>query len=161
MPKRKPQLLKLEARHTREWEFNRPEQWEFYGYKLEKAMDAEREGDKEKATQIYLELIESCPEYLPALNNLGLLFKAQGDLDAATATLEEAVEIGLACLPEEFEAGKDLLPWHWENNRPFLLAYENLATCYVQKSLDALEHLVELNPGYRGIADKIAKLRTL
>ncbi|MDT4896405.1 MAG: hypothetical protein QOH25_1482 [Acidobacteriota bacterium] len=98
---KKPQYLKLEEQHPHSWAFNRPPQWEFLGYKLERALDAERESDEEKAARIYLELIESCPEYIPALNNMGLVFKKRGDLDAAIATLEEAVEIGLACLPDE------------------------------------------------------------
>lgn len=158
MMKKELKYLKLE-KYPNGWAFNDPPQWEFLDYKLEKALDAERDEDFEKAQEIYLEIIDSCPEYLPALNNLGLLFKQDGDLDAAIATLDDAVTIGLACLPEEFEPGKDLIPWHYEDNRPFLLAYENLGVCYLEKALEAFEHILELNPGYRGIAKKVEELR--
>src|SRR5947209_19923933 len=145
----KPQHLKLERVRPNEWAFNRPLQWEFFGHKLERALDAERVGDCDGAARIYLELIEACPEYLPALNNLGLLYKQQGDLDKAIPLLEAAVVIGLACIPDEFEPGADLIPWHWEDNRDFLRAYENLGGCRIEQALDGFEHLLELNPGYR------------
>lgn len=107
-------------------------------------------------------MVESCPEYLKALNNLGLLFRDEDDdLDAAITTFEDAVMTGLTCLPEEFEQGKDLIPWYFDDNRPFLLAYENLGMCYLLQALEAFEHLLELNPGYRGIEDTVDQLRKL
>jgi tetratricopeptide (TPR) repeat protein len=161
LPREKPKYLKLERQDAHSWAFNRPSQWEFLDHKLERALAAERNGDKEEAIRIYLELVEACPEYISALNNLGLLFREQDDLDGAITTLEEAVEIGLACLPDEFEAGTDTIPWYWEDNRPFLLAYENLGSCYLEQALDAYEHLLELNPHSRGIAELVAKLREI
>ena len=106
-------------------------------------------------------MLEACPEYLPALNNLGLLLISQGDVVGAIATFAGAVDIGLACLPEEFTAGEDLISWHWEDNRPFLLAYENLGRCYLEQARDTFNHLLELNPGYRGVADLLARLNEL
>ena len=155
---KKPHRLTLEKQGTNSWSFAPPPQWEFLGHKLERAKDAEHTGNKEEATRIYLELIKACPEYLPALNNLGLLLRTQGDIDGAITTLEKAVKIGLACLPEEFEVGIDLIPWHWEDNRPFLLAYENLASCYLLLSHNAFTNLLELSPGHRGIAGLVARL---
>lgn len=157
----KPQNLRLEKLEPRSWAFNRPPGWELFDYKLERAIAAERRGEDEAAKRIYLELLEACPEYLPALNNLGLLLKSQGDLEGGVVAFAEAVEIGLACLPEEFVAGEDLIPWHWEDNRPFLLAYENLGRCYLEQARDTFDHLLELNPGYRGITDLLARLNEL
>lgn len=157
----KPQHLKLERVRPNEWAFNRPPQWEFLGYKLERARDAEQAGDEDGAARIYLELLESCPEYLPALNNLGLLYQRQGKLDKAIPMLETAVVLGLACIPEEFEPGKDLIPWHWEDNRAFLLAYENLGTCHIGQALDVFEHLLEINPDYHGVGGLVSQLRRI
>jgi tetratricopeptide (TPR) repeat protein len=108
-----------------------------------------------------LGLLESCLEYLPALNNLGLLYQRQGKLDKAIPMLETVVMLGLACIPDEFEQGTDLIPWHWDDNRAFLLAYENLGNCYVEQALGAFEHLLELNPDYRGIGDLVSQLRMI
>lgn len=157
----KPQHLKLERIHPNEWAFNCPPQWEFLGYKLERARNAEQAGDDEGAAVIYLELIESCPEYLPALNNLGLLYQRQGELDKAISILETAVAFGLACIPDEFEAGRDQIPWHWEDNRAFLLAYENLGNCRVEQAIDTFEQLRELSPDHRGISRLVSRLRKL
>jgi len=157
----KPQYLKLENVCPNEWAFNRPPQWEFFDYKLEKALEAERAGDEEGAIRIYLELLSACPEYLPALNNVGLLYQRQGKLDKAIPMLVMAVVLGLACVPDEFEPGKDMIPWHWEDNRAFLRAYENLGSCHLKQALDAFEHLLELNPGYRGVGDLVSQLRKI
>lgn len=157
----KPQHLKLERIHPNEWAFNCPPQWEFLGSKLERARNAEQAGDDEGAAVIYLELIESCPEYLPALNNLGLLYQRQGELDKAISILEIAVALGLACIPDEFEAGKDQIPWHWEDNRAFLLAHENLGKCHIEQSLDVFEHLLEINKGYHGVSNLVSQLRRI
>jgi tetratricopeptide (TPR) repeat protein len=159
MTTEKPQHLKLERQGPREWAFNRPPQWEFFDKKLEQAQDAEREGDEEGAARIYLEVIRSCPEYLPALCNLDLLYRREGFLDKAVAVLEAAVGLGLACLPDNFEAGTDLIPWHWEDNRAFLLAFEHLGSCRIGQAFDCFEHLMELSPGSRGVGNLVSQLR--
>ncbi|MGA9995531.1 MAG: hypothetical protein WBP93_08960 [Pyrinomonadaceae bacterium] len=157
----KPQYLKLARQRPNDWAFNRPPEWEFFDYKLDKAEAAEREGDREKAFQICLEIITSCPEYLPAINKLGLFFREQGDLDKAIHMFESAMGVGLACLPDDFETGTDLIPWYWEDNRAFLLACEYLGLCHLDKALDAYGYLLEINPDYRGIADLVAKLHKI
>lgn len=157
----KPQHLKLERVSPNEWAFNLPPQWEFFGYKLERARDAEQAGDEDGAARIYRELLESCPEYLPALNNLGLLYQRQGKLDEAIPTLEAAVVLGLACIPDEFEPGTDLIPWHWEENRAFLLAYENLGRCHIGQALEVFGRLLEINPHYRGVGELVSQLRMM
>jgi tetratricopeptide (TPR) repeat protein len=157
----KPQYLELEKQGAHDWAFNYPPEWEFFGYRLDKVEVADGAGDKDQAVQICLDLIESCPEYLPAVNKLGLLFKERGDLDGAIASFESAAGVGLACLPAGFEQGVDSIPWHFEDNRAFLLALEHLGVCYLEKALDAFEDLFELSPGYRGFGDLLMKLREI
>jgi len=159
----KPQLqyLRLEEQRPNDWAFNRPSEWEFFDRRLDRAEDAEREGDIDKAIQICREIVDSCPEYLPAVNKLGLLFKGLDDLDGAIEMFEGAVGVGVACLPDDFEIGKDLMPWHWEDNRAFLLACEHLAMTHVEKALNLFEYSLDINPGYHGIAELVSKLRAM
>lgn len=67
----KPQLqyLKLEEERPNDWAFNRPSEWEFLDRRLDRAEDAEREGDIDRAMQICREILDTCPEYLPASTN--------------------------------------------------------------------------------------------
>lgn len=161
MSTEKPRYLRLKQIDKGVWSFNHPSEWEFFDYKFERALDAERDGNIERAVEIYLEIIENCPDHLSANNNLGLLFSEQGDLDGAIAVFDITVGIGLACFPSEFDTDKDLIPWYYEDNRAFLLAYENLGKCYLEKALNTLENLHDINPGYRGIAGLINKLQKL
>ncbi len=159
----KPHLryLRLEEQGPNDWAFNRPSEWEFFDRRLDRVEDAEREGDIDKAIQICREIVDSCAEYLPALNKLGLLFKGQDDLDGAIEMFEGAVGVGMACLPDDFEIGKDLMPWYWEDNRAFLLACEHLAMTHIEKALNLFEYSLDINPGYHGIAELVSKLRAM
>ncbi len=161
MEKPRPQYLKIEEQNPHDWAFNRPPEWEFFDRRLDIAEDAEREGDINKAIQISREIIDSCPEYLPAVNKLGLLLKQQGDLDSAIEMFQGAVGVGVVCLPDDFEIGKDLMPWYWQDNRAFLLACEHLAMTHLEKALEVFEYSLEINPGYHGIADLVSKLRVM
>jgi len=144
----KPKYLKLEQQSPNDWAFNRPPEWEFFDRRLEKAEVFEREGNVEEAAKVCFEITKSCPEYLPAINKLGLMFRDQGDLDSAISFFERSVAIGLACLPDEFESGIDLITTYWQDNRAFLWARENLGLCCLEKALDSYESLSELNPNH-------------
>lgn len=164
----KPRLLVLEQWDLHSWAFNRPAQWEFLDYKLERGLIAEHEGDDDKAFEIYFELIDSCPKYLPALNNIGALLRLHDAPKVAIPFLRNAVTIGLACVPDPFEFGKDLIPWYWEDNRAFLQAYMNLGGCYLDLgdghldyALDTFRQVLTINPGYHGVADLVDKLQRL
>ncbi len=146
----KPQYLKLEQQFENEWAFNRPAEWEFFDRRLEKAEAFEREDSIEKAIEVCSEIIKSCPEYLPALNKLGLLFRNQGELDKAIPLFLTASKVGLDCIPEGFERGTDLIPWHYEENRSFLLACEYVGLCNLDEALESYEFLLDISPGYRG-----------
>jgi tetratricopeptide (TPR) repeat protein len=161
----KPKFLLLERWDQHSWAFNRPAPWEFLDCKLERALTAEYEGDDDKAFEIYFELIDSCPEYLPALNNLGALLRERGRPQFAIPFFRNAVAIGLACVPDDFEFGKDLIPWYWEDNRAFLTAYRNLGNSYIDlgndhihDALDTFRQVLTINPGYHGIDALVRRL---
>jgi tetratricopeptide (TPR) repeat protein len=155
----KPKYLKLEQQNPNDWAFNRPPEWEFFDRRLDKAEAFEREGNNEKAIEICFEIIKSCPEYLPAINKLGLMYLDQGDLDNAIFMFDSTVAIGLACLPDEFKPGTDLIPSYWVDNRAFLYAHDNLGLCCLKKALLAYESVSELNPNHD--YEAISKLREL
>lgn len=157
----KPSYLKLEQIDKGVWAFNHPAEWEFFDYKFDRALEAERAGNTEAASDIYLEIISGCPDHLPSHNNLSLLFSDSGDLDAAISCFEETVSIGQACFPPEFDPEKDLIPWYYEDNRAFLLAFENLGKCYLEKAINTLQDLHDINPGYRGISGLLDRLHNL
>ena len=167
-PPIKPKLLVLEQWDLHSWAFNCPAQWEFLDCKLERGLAAEYHGDDDKALETYLDLIDSCPEYLPALNNVGALLRIHDQPLVAMPFFNNAVAIGLACVPEGFEFGKDRIPWYWEDNRAFLRAYENLGGCYLDlgngymdKALDTFQQLLMLNPDDFGVSDLVRKLQFL
>ncbi len=155
----KPKYLRLEEQNLHDWAFNRPAEWEFLDRKLERVESIEREGDRERTIQGCIEIINSCSEYLPALNKLGLLYKQDGRLDAASDIFGSAVAIGLACLPKKFEIGTDLIPWHWADNRAFLLACEHLGLCHLESALEQFEYSLKINPDCHGINELVLKLR--
>ena len=93
------------------------------------------------------------------MNKLGLLYLQQGGLDAATSVFESAVGVEVACLPEKFQAGVDLIPWYWQDNRAFLLAIEYLAACHLESALNFFEYALKINPGYRSIDKLVEQLR--
>lgn len=153
-----PKYLKLEEHAPREWAFNHPREWEFFDAKMLRAGDAQRVDDFARAREIFVEIIELCPDYLPAYNDLGCQVHKEGDDDWAIAMWDDAVNLGLACIPEEFIWEQDIIPWHFEDNRPFLLALENLGQAYLQKALFRFKDYVKLSPGYRGISDLVAAI---
>jgi len=153
--------LRLEEQYPHDWAFNRPDQWEFFDRKLERAELLEQEGEPEKAIQACLEIIEACPEYLPAVNKLGILYRDQGGLETAINVFESAVGVGLACLPQNFQPDVDLIPWHWQDNRAFLLAIEHLAACHLESALNFYEYALKVNPGYRSIDKLVEQLHDI
>ena len=70
-----------------------------------------------------------------------------------------AVAIGVACLPDKFKVAIYLIPWHWVDNRAFLLACEHLAACHLESSLNVFEYALKINPGYHSIDELVLKLR--
>ena len=150
-----PKYLKLEQQAPNDWAFNCPSEWEFFDRRLNKVEALIRDGNNEKAIEVCVEIITSCPEYLPGLNKLGLLFRDQGELDKAIPMFLQAVKVGLACIPNEFERGTDLIPWHWEDNRAFLLACEYVGLCNLDEALESYEFLLDISPGYRGYYESV------
>ena len=146
----KPKYLRLEQQYPHEWAFNRPKEWEFFDRKLDRVEAIERGGNDDKALEECLDIIKSCPEYIPAINKAGLLLREQGHLDKAMPMFLKAVGVGMACFPKGFERGTDLIPWHWEDNQAFLLACEYVGLCHLDDALESYEFLLDVSPGYRG-----------
>lgn len=103
--------------------------------------------DPVSASLTFKELIQEYPAHLDAMHHLALI----SDPDTAYTLLEEAVQIGLDALPENFYFGKDQLPWLSLGNRPFLRAYHafglmELEHGNIEKATIIFENILSVNP---------------
>jgi tetratricopeptide (TPR) repeat protein len=68
-------------------------------------------------------LVRDYPEFIDGFHCLAMFYSDRSPGDTAAHDLwSHAVDIGLSCLPEEFQMGRDHLPWTVLENRPFLSA---------------------------------------
>ena len=113
------------------------------------------------AEEKYHRLIDEFPEFIDVRHHLALLLSETERKDEAFHLWQETVALGIGCLPEEFEMGRDMLPWVMLENRPFLRAYHGLGIEYlergkVKKALRMFADILAMNPndnqGVRALA---------
>jgi tetratricopeptide (TPR) repeat protein len=136
----------------REWTFEYPRlAWEIYE-SFHDAIDEWQMGDVDSAEDTYRELIADYPEFIDVYHHLALLLSETGRGKEAFQIWREVVDFGLACLPLEFEAGRDRLSWLMLENRPFLRAYHGLGLEYLERgevetALEIFDTILAMNPG--------------
>jgi tetratricopeptide (TPR) repeat protein len=134
-----------------EWMFEYPRlSWEILE-EFHEAIDAWRVGEFASAEEVYRQLIADYPEFIDACHHLALLLSDTGREAEAFQMWQETVAIGLDCLPEQFEIGRDLLPWYFLENRPFLRAYHGLGLEYLERgeideALEISNNMLAMNP---------------
>jgi tetratricopeptide (TPR) repeat protein len=125
------------------------------------ALEAWRIGDYTWAEEGFRDLIEVFPEFIDVHHHLALLLDETAREEEAFHLWHDVVALGLSCLPEGFQIGRDRLVWGILENRPFLRAYHALGLEYyergkIEKALEIFEHLLAMNPsdnqGVRGLA---------
>jgi len=135
-----------------EWQFEYPRlSWDVME-EFHKALEHWRVGDVTTAEDMYLDLIDEYPEFIDVHHHLALLLGETGRGEEAFRHWQKVVDLGLGCLPKEFEMGRDLLPWLILENRPFLRAYHGLGLKYLargktERALDMFENILAMNPG--------------
>ncbi len=134
------------------WQFEYPRLDDEAYDELHEAIDLWEMGKLAEAERRYRRLIEMYPEFIDAYHHLALAVSDQGREDEAFELWQEAVELGLGCLPGDFERGRHQLPWGILENRPFLRAYHALGLGYlgrgeVEKALGIFEGILTMNPG--------------
>lgn len=120
--------------------------------------DALRAEDLQKAHEVFSEIIEQSPDYLPAYAELGCLSNDLGDYDQAIIFWGVAVELGVACIPKEFLWEQDKIPWHFPDNRPFLSALENLGRAQLRQALGSFRYFAKLTSGHHQTSEIVAFL---
>ena len=136
----------------REWMFEYPRlEWETLEV-LHTAIDEWHMGDVGSAEDRYRQLVGDYPEFIDAHHHLALLLGETGRGEEAFQLWQDVVELGLDCLPGEFEMGRDSLSWLILENRPFLRAYHALGLEYlgrgeVEKALEMVNNILAMNPG--------------
>ena len=134
------------------WTFEYPRlEWEI----LESFHDAIGDwqmGNAVSAEETFRQLIDDYPEFIDVHHYLALLLSETGRDEEAFQIWQEVVALGLACLPVEFEMGRDTLPWLILENRPFLRAYHALGLEYlkrgkVEEALEIFDNMLAMNPG--------------
>ncbi len=118
---------------------------------LHKAIDLWQMGELTEAERKYRRLLEVYPEFIDAYHHLALALSDQGRAEEAFEVWQEAVELGLGCLPADFERGGHQLPWVLLENRPFLRAYHALGLEYlergwVEEALRVFDEILTMNP---------------
>jgi tetratricopeptide (TPR) repeat protein len=116
------------------------------------ALEYWRVGDVAVVEDMYQDLIDEYPEFIDVHHHLALLLSETERGEEAFQLWQEIVAMGLSCLPEEFEMGRDLLPWVIIENRPFLRAYHGLGLEYlargkVEKAFAMFSNILAMNPG--------------
>lgn len=59
---------------------------------MQEGLEAARKGQKERATELLRQAVATDPRYAPALNNLGVHLRLQGDLEGAEAAFRQALQ---------------------------------------------------------------------
>jgi tetratricopeptide (TPR) repeat protein len=144
----------LSVKHMgeREWTFEYPRiSWEIME-EFHEALEHWRVGDLAFAEEAYRELLDDYPEFIDVHHHLALVLDVTGRDEEALRIWQAVVAMGLECLPQEFEMGRDGLPWFVLENRPFLRAYHALGLEYlergeVERALEMFENMLAMNPG--------------
>lgn len=134
------------------WQFEYPRLGDEAYDGLHEAIDLWEVGELAEAERRLRRLIDEYPEFIDAYHHLALAVSGQGRVDEAFEIWQEAVELGLGCLPGEFDRGRHQLPWGILENRPFLRAYHALGLEYlergrVEEALAVFEEILTMNPG--------------
>ncbi len=143
------------------WSFDYPRlSWDTLE-EFHEAIEFWRAGYMAVAEAEYRRLTADFPEFIDAHHHLALLLSETERPDEAYRLWGHTVAMGLHCLPEDFEMGRDLLPWIILENRPFLRAYHALGLEYLDRgrvadALEVFENILAMNPadnqGVRALA---------
>lgn len=139
--------IRLERRGKWEWEFAWPGE-------MLKLMPSFNEGcaclasDPARARRVFHMIINKCPYFIQAHNQLALLEMNMGNRVRAKTGFQRSLEIGSSVVPDDF---KGRLTWTWPENRPFLRSIYGLSLVLLQEgnyreAKKLLEQLLKHDP---------------
>mgnify|MGYP001041662975 CR=1 FL=1 len=158
-PPEKTLLLHPVGEH--EWVFKFPRLTLEITEEFHEAIELWEEDDLGRAEQRYRQLLRDYPEFIDVYHHLAMLLDETGRYREAYNMWQQAVDLGLSAFPKSFSIGRDLLPWYFLDNRPFLRAYHGLGYDFLERgeiesALSIFTNILALNPsdnqGIRGLA---------
>ena len=154
-------VLFLDQVYEHEWTFKFPRLTYEVTERFHELIELWEEEDIERAERGYRRLIRDYPEFIDVYHHLAMLLDETEHYAEASQLWQQAVQLGLSVFPKSFFIGRDLLPWHFLDNRPFLRAYHGLGFDLfewgeVETALSIFTNILALNPndnqGIRGLA---------
>jgi len=144
-------MLKVERVGKHEWEFVYPPRYYELGDKFDKGVDLWETGHIKSAKKIYKEVIGEFPEFIDAYHHLGMLYEEEGKDQLAFENWLKGYQIGKKAFPSDFVPGRDLLPWSFLENRPFLRCTHALGLFFfdrgnLAKGIELFEFIISVNP---------------
>jgi tetratricopeptide (TPR) repeat protein len=116
------------------------------------ALELRESGLDRPALKTLRSLNRRFPEFIDARYHLALMLEERGNSFEAILERKKAVDIGLACLPNDFFFDRDLIEWTVLENRPFLRALHAHGLDLLKKpnpaeALVIFLNLLDLDPG--------------
>ena len=144
-------MLKVEEVAEHEWEFIYPPKYRQLMDKFDGGVELWQTGHARAAEKIYKEIIAEFPGFIDVYHHLGLLYEESGRDKLAFENWLKGYQIGNACFPHNFTPGKDLLPWAFLENRPFLRCTHAFGLCFfdggnLAKAMELFEFIISANP---------------
>ena len=131
--------------------FEFPEDSDYTPDELFDAMELISVQKYEEAESLLRKIIVDTPDNIDALAHLAMIMSQTNRSIEARAILEQAVNIGRDCIPNDFKLGMHTMPYGVLENRPYLRAHLALALAYYESgdihgaAISLREHL-DLNP---------------
>ena len=134
------------------WEFVYPDSYHETMDEMFDAVEMMEDGLTMKPDRVFREILREQPYHLDAAHHLAVSRLRQGDGSEALYLWEQAVDIGRRAFPLSFSIGRDMIPWLYLDNRPFLRCLYSLATLRLDmerygEGIWLLRELLLLNPG--------------
>lgn len=157
-------MLVLRDTGDNEWSFEYPRlterEWDRF-YDILDLWNSGTRGNISKSERHYRRLLREYPEFIDVYHQLAILLDETDRSQEAFLLWEKAANLGLSCIPQNFSIGKDLLPWGFLGNRPFLRVYKAFGLALMERgkhenALDIFTNILSLNPndnqGVRALA---------
>jgi len=144
-------MLEVEQIGEHEWRFVYPPKYDELMDKFGEGIELWQTGHTRSAEKIYKEIIAEFPGFIDVYHHLGLLYEESGRDRLAFENWLKGYQIGKTCFPHNFTPGKDLLPWAFLENRPFLRCTHAFGLCFfdggnLAKAMELFEFIISANP---------------
>jgi len=144
-------MLKVEQIGEHEWRFVYPPKYRQLMDKFDEGIELWETGHARAAEKIYKEIIAEFPGFIDVYHQLAILYEESGRDQLAFENWLRGYQVGKQAFPHNFTPGKDLLPWAFLENRPFLRCTHAFGLCFfdggnLAKAMELFEFIISANP---------------